>query len=638
MPRNRRTSSSLATALVVAALLPQCASTPRPSAAPVPPPPAATAVSTEVEVDVDTSPVERPSTAVLTVRAASVLGAARRIGELLGMQQFAEEGVRSALPDILNDEGAAHAVDFEGGVDLVVATHANDVEGVASFAVRSLAAARAQLSDGHTLEAFGNPSFRLQRLVRPNAHGGDELILAPVPGTEGARLIMVHRRDGYEDFVNAYVPYLTRTLGAQPVSASDGVLVVDLHPQSIEAAFHGDLDRGIAQLVDQFAPGADPNNPAFADAARAWLRDALGAVRSSLHEARDARLALHIQDSGATISFDGAVQNPTAQFAQNVLAALHDAAPPTDLYERLPQGGAAYSAWSLHTEPLRATLNLAANAAARMLTPRSRLSDADATALRTALGALVAQDRVAVASTHARDAQDRYTATALLRVSTPSPQFVANVRTLVQTLRHPGIARAMRTDVHIDPALWSVPTSRQLPAGSLLVRGELPSLTALVGPGVLPGTAATPASAHPPATAAHPAAAPARPVISELLLVPEGDHVWVILAGNALAQYATATANHPAPPAIDGATTPGTASVALFYPRMLEELVRGDSTLLHMVHDALTRNAGAASAGSVGRLRVTERDGATHVGGDLVIPRAVLGLVGETVQRGLGRP
>ena len=631
MSRNRRYPSSVV--VVLAALLPQCSSAPHPAAATAPPPaPAASPV--EVEVAVDTSPVPRPDNAVLTLRVASALGGARRLGELLGMQQFAEEAVRSALPDILNDEGAAHVVDFEGPIDLVVATRPDDVEGIAAFTVRSLATARQALTDGHTLEAIGNPSLRMQRVRRTGARGGDELILAPIPGSEAGRLLMVHRREGYETFVDAFAPYLTRTLAAQPLGANDGALTVELHPQAIESALHGDIDRFVTEMVDRLAPGPDPNNPQFADAARAWLRDAFGAARSSLREARGVRLALHLRDSGASLAFEGAVQNPTAQFAQAGIAALRDAAPPMDLYERLPPGGWSYSAWSMHPEPLRATLNLAANAAARMVTPHTHLLEADATALRTALGALVAQDRVAVASTHARDPQDRYTATALVRVSTPSPQFVANVRALVNTLRRPGVARAMRADIHVDPMAWTLPPTTGLPAGSLLVRGTMPPLAdILVPPHVsMPGGHPTGGPPHPPVTV------PAHPVLSELLLVPEGDHVWVVLSGAARAQYAEAISNHPPPPPIEGATEAGTSSVAVFFPHILEEAARGDASMLRMLRDSLAHGGAATSVGSVARLHLTQNDGITRLAADLLVPRAVLGLVGSTVQRGLGHP
>jgi hypothetical protein len=282
----------------------------------------------------------------------------------------------------------------------------------------------------------------------------------------------------------------------------------------------------------------------------------------------------------------------------------------------------------MHTEPLRATLNLGANAAARMLTPRSRLPEADATALRTALGALVAQERVAVASATGRDPQDRYTATALLRVSTPSPQFVANVRTLVSTLRRPGVARAMRADLHIDPMGWTLPSSTGLPAGSLLLRGPMPTLRELTA-GARPTT---------PAARPTPTPAAARPVLSELLLVPEGDHVWVVLGANARTQFAAASGAHAAPPAIADVGAVGTSSVVAMLPGLLTEAFRGDTSLLRMIRETLAHGGDAANAPSIGRLRMSESDGLTRVSADFTVPRAVLGLVGQSVQRGLARP
>jgi hypothetical protein len=638
-----------ALALLLAASLPQCASAPVAPPVVAPPPPAPTPPGDDVA---DVAPAALPDDAVLLVRVGSVRGSVRRLGAMLGLGEFIEEAVNAALPDILGDEAAVGAIDLDGPLELAVAFHDGDVEGIASFPVRSMASARAQLSDGHALEAFGNPALRLVRVRREGVRAEYDFFLAPVAGG-AARLLMVPRREGSEDFVNRYGAYLATTAAAQPLPPAEGAAVVELRPQAIERAMRGELDRLVDQMVSEFAPGPDPNNPLFADAARAWVRDALGALRSSLTEARGARLTLGLGDGAASLGFDLAMQRPSAQLAQQALSSITGVSPPMDLYERLPPGAWSYSAWALHTEPLRATLNLGANAVARMVTPRSRLLEADATALRTALGALVSQERVAVASCTSRDPQDRYNSTALLRVSTPSPQFVANVRALVNTLRRPGVARAVRADLHIDPMLWTVAPTTGLPPGSLLLRGTVPTLRELVGsfgqrlavtpptterpaPGARP-TPAAPA-ARPAAPGARPAAAAARPAISELLFVPEGDHVWVVLGGNARTQLAAAQAEHAAPPPIADATEAGTSSVMAVRPGVLTEVFRGDTSLLRMIREAIAQGGPAADAASVGRLRLTERDGATHVSAELTVPSAALGLVGQSVRRGLARP
>lgn len=631
MSTSRRLRSA-ALALVLAATLPQCASTPTPA----PVAPTAAVTTPAVEVAADTAPVARPDDAVVSVRVANASAAARRLGDMLGLREFVTEAIHSALPEILGDEGAAHVVDLDGPIDLLVAFHDNDVEGIGSFPVRSLTNARAQLSDGHTLESFGNPSLRMQRIRRGGERrGSDDLFLLPTAG-DGGRLLMVHHRDGYEDFINRYAAYIARSLAAQPLSEADGALVVDLHPQVVERAMHDDLDHLVAELVESVSPGADPNNPQFADAARQWIRDALGALRTTVAEARDARLSIALPETGLTLTGDLSVQNPSAQLARQALAALRDSPVPTDLYERLPPGGWSYGAWSMHTEPLRATLNLGANAVARVLTPRTRLLEADATALRTALGALVAQDRVAAASTAHRDAQDRYTATALLRVSTPSPQFVANVRTLVTTLRRPGVARALNADLHVNPLAWTLPATTGLPAGSLLVRGTLPSRETLIA--ALRGPAAATPAARPATPAARPATPAARPLISELLLVPEGDHVWVVLGANARTQFAAASGSHPPPPAVPEASAEGVSSVAAILPNALLEAVRDDPTLARTIRDTLGQGGAAANAPAFGRMRTSEREGVTHVTVDFSVPREALGLVGQSVQRAMRRP
>ncbi|MBK6535884.1 MAG: hypothetical protein IPF99_42035 [Deltaproteobacteria bacterium] len=73
-------------------------------------------------------------------------------------------------------------------------------------------------------------------------------------------------------------------------------------------------------------------------------------------------------------------------------------------------------------------------------------------------------------------------------------------------------------------------------------------------------------------------------------------------------------------------------------PSMLTEAFRNDTSLLRMVRDAIAHGGEGATAASVGRLQMSEREGVTHVSADLTVPRSALGLVGQSVQRGLARP
>ena len=104
-------------------------------------------------------------------------------------------------------------------------------------------------------------------------------------------------------------------------------------------------------------------------------------------------------DTGARVEAVAEMGAPSAGPVQQLLEAVQASAPPLPLLQRLPPGGVAYGATALSLAPFRTTLNVLPDAALRALLPRTRLNATDATALRTALAALTAQENLAVAAT-----------------------------------------------------------------------------------------------------------------------------------------------------------------------------------------------------------------------------------------------
>ena len=72
--------------------------------------------------------------------------------------------------------------------------------------------------------------------------------------------------------------------GPQPAAPGEGGMSFEVlfyrRLQQVSTRIHQteNLDRLMLEFVNQVSPGQDPNNPLFADAARAWVRDFLGAV------------------------------------------------------------------------------------------------------------------------------------------------------------------------------------------------------------------------------------------------------------------------------------------------------------------------------------------------------------------------
>lgn len=625
--RSPTSTSRSAWMLCGALALTQCSS----NAPPRPNPQDQTVVVTTapgVAQAIDLSPVPVPEQVVVTIRVASLNGAARRVGQLTGLNNVGTEAVQAAVSDMLHDEALVRVVDLDGAVDLAVYTRGDDdAGGMLSFAAVPLARAEALLGEGHTLEAYGDPSWGVRRVVRSDTQAQTEnppqrdlILLAPAGGSAGAaRLVVVDRGSDQAQQVTRYLPYLTRTLAATPLQPGAGDLVVEANAPNVRAQLGGPVRRGIDHWVDDLVPGPDPNNAQFRDSVRSWLREVMQSLPQTLEELDAARASVTLGERGATLSIDAGVRNPTAPYLQQFLTAVRDHHPPADLLARLPVGGSAYGAMSASLEPFRTSLNIASSAVARTLVPRTRFPiEADANALRTALSALFAQDRVSTAATGGRDPQGRPWQVALFQVTTPAPQFVANVRALVTALKRPGVARAFTADHHMNPMTWLLAPTVGLPPGSLLVRIPGPLGTAAARPGV--------PAARPAATAAN------RRWPMEVLLVPDGANVWCVVAGDAKARWQSAQGTHPSV-TLPGIDAPGVVGIGGVFPLIVADAFADeDDRFASMVRETVQRGGAEANAATVMRAGTTLRDGVQHFTFDLEVPRGVLGLLGAAMR------
>ncbi len=103
--------------MVLAGALTQCSASPTPPVAVQPPPPP---VVVAAEPPVDLSPAPTPDALLVTVRSPSPRGAARHLGERLGLGELVTS-MEEQIPSMFGDDAAlVHALDLDAPVDVVV--------------------------------------------------------------------------------------------------------------------------------------------------------------------------------------------------------------------------------------------------------------------------------------------------------------------------------------------------------------------------------------------------------------------------------------------------------------------------------------------------------------------------------------
>lgn len=624
-----RARHDLVAGLALALALPRCSTAPRPAPTPAPAP-----VVSEVArpaaptINLDDHPL--PEGALLGLRIGPPRALAARLGAHLGLGDLLGELLTDALPGMLQDDDAvARAVDLDAPVDALFIPRRLRLGMTLAMGTGELSRVRAVLSDGHTLDTYGAAELGAWRVARSR----DDLprstlfLAAASQPAGGGRWVLAERAPRDDAAFAGVVGYLTRTAARRPYAQEEGALQAEVHLGTVRATMLDDLRReagqGFAQVLRAVAPA-----PASAeDQGLGWLRAWFDAVPSTAAELTALRAALHLPDTGARVEAVAEMGAPSAGPVQQLLEAVQSSAPPLPLLQRLPPGGVAYGATALSLVPFRTTLNVLPDVALRALLPRTRLNATDATALRTALAALTAQENLAVAATAGRDPQGRAWQVAHLQLTTPAAQFVANVRAVVTQLRRLPIARAVRADQQFDPATVQVLPVTGLPAGSLLVR--VPDAPAWLRGELL---ASRPAASA-PATAVRGAAA-GPPV--EILLAPDGPRVWWVVAADARARLRASMGDHPAPVATEGLLGDVPAdvrAVVAVMPSLGPELVRGDARMARLLTDALGRAGADAQTPSVLRVLVQQTADVRRLRASLEVPQRVLSLVARSFQQ-----
>jgi hypothetical protein len=292
-----------------------------------------------------------------------------------------------------------------------------------------------------------------------------------------------------------------------------------------------------------------------------------------------------------------------------------------ELLPRLPPGALLYDAWALSLDPLRPTLHMLADLVTGLILGDAAIPGGEGTALHTAISGLLAQDQVAAAAATGWDDQGHHWTVSQVRLTTPPPQLVANVRTLLAALQRPAVVRAARSRLQVDLARVRVvpgTAAAPVPAGGLLL--SIPDEVVVSPSGPVAPT-------RPAARPSRPGARPAPAAVTEVLLVPEGATLWISWGHDARGHLRAAQGPHPAPvviPAQDGMF----GALALV-PAAIPALVqREDPTFARSLREAFQGAPDHGATPVVLYVTQTTANGTTHLGSLLRIPGAALTAVG----------
>lgn len=591
--------------MVLAGALTQCSASPTPPVAVQPPPPP---VVVAAEPPVDLSPAPAPDALLVTIRSPSPRGTARHLGERLGLGELVSS-MEEQIPSMFGDDAAlVHALDLDAPVDVVVYLGEHDrARLVLSFGALSMPRAEDALSQGHRLTPVSNGVRRIERTPAPEGNAGPECALSPAFGDAHAARIVCS--DHFED-IGAVLPYLTRTLPRTPLAADAGDLVIEVAPDQLRARFSDDLRTTTERMVSRFGHDADPADHELVEQVRAYLRDQLArSLNQGLADLDVARLSLRFHDGATRLHGELGFRGVSAPLVERFFGAMRDAHPSVDLLHRLAPGATSYYAGATSIASLRPELDLVGPVLARLLTPASaHLPAADVTALRNAITTafrMPGYNRVVSAGSSSVAADNTRWTLATYQLDAPAAPSVTSFRGLLTALRRPAIARYANTELHLNPATIRTPPTPGLPAGTLhaiipIPAGGTPDLRQMFRTGAQ----------------------------LEVLLVPDGNNLWVGYGANVLAHYREARANHASPVEIPGLTADHVVFAGTTLPMGIAHLISQIDPQMGRAVERGFQNTPNGNAPLT--FTVTAQQGAhgASTAGDFVIPDSVLHAVG----------
>lgn len=569
----------------------------------------------------DMTEVPPPGALFATVRLSPLQGMAERLGQRLGLGDRLVTALREAHPGVFDDDEALAAVaDLNAPLDVALyKANPGGERTVVSYGALALDRAEARLSDGHRLVSVGGGSRRVERTGPESERApANTCELSPAAGNPPARLVCAEDRE----HIAAVRPFLTRTLPRHPLAPGEDV-VFEALMDNVHALYHQDAQDLARELLREQDDILEGSNPRLAGA-RTWLQELVESVSVGLDDLDRARVVASLGERDLTVTTDVSLASARAPLLRQLVDASRGQHPPVDLLARLPPGGLLYDAWALSLDPLRPTLHMLADLATGLVLGDANIPGGEGTGLHTAVSGLLAQDTVSAATATGWDDQGHHWTVSQVRVTTPPPQLIANVRTLLSALQRPAVVRAARSRLQVDLARVRVvpgTAAAPVPAGGLLV--HIPDNIVVDG-STPPARPPARTGARPPARARTPTPPPA---VTEVLLVPDGATLWVSWGHNARGHLRDAQTAHPAPvviPAVDGMY----GAMALLPAAVPALLQREDPTFARSVREAVQGAPDHGTTPAVLYLTQTTAGGTTHLGSQLRVPGTMLTALG----------
>ena len=597
----------VAACMVLAGALTQCSSAPPPPPVTAPPPPPVV-VAAEPAPDLSAAPA--PEGLALTLRSPSPRATINRFGERLGLRELVsslEEQVPSVFGD---DEGLAHAIDLDAPVDIAVYAppRHHHLRVVIAFSALSMPRAEDALAAGHRLTPTTNGTRRIERTQPREGNAGPECVLAHAYGSDAhaAKIVCADHFEQIEDVL----PYLTRTLPRSPLAADAGDLVLEAAPDQLRARFTDVLRRATERMERDVDPSRETTDAQLVEQIRAYVHDQLSpSLTRALADLDHARLSLRFADGTTRLRGEVGLRSVGAPIVERLFGAVRGARPSAEVFNRLPPGATSYFAGAGSLTSLRPELDLLAPVITRLVAPpTSHLAPADVTALRNAINGVFhipGYDHfvTAAASNVAQD-NTRWTITTY-QLDAPAAQSVTAYRALLTALRRPAIARYVNTELHINPATIRTPATPGLPAGTLHAVITIPA----TAPEAL--RQALRAGSQ-----------------FELLLVPDGNNLWIGYGSNVLAHYREARANHPPPGEIPNLTADNVVLAGITMPVGLAHLIgQFDPGMGRAVERGFQSTPNGNSPMSFS-MTARQGDQGAELAGEFVIPDPVLRAIG----------
>jgi hypothetical protein len=465
--------------------------------------------------------------------------------------------------ELLLGEPAGALVDLDQPVHFAVALGApknaggplGALEGGVLFAVsagvQNLEAAKTALADHYKLVTAPNGVFLAVPLAagKAPADGDDEdedgaqevhrsCELAPAYGAATYRLVCAY---GNDKALNELGPWLTRGATRVPVTSD---LHVDVRMQPVHGLLEGE-GKSLVDLGVGFAAASLP----FPS-----LREIVSSV---LHDVADFALDLDTESLDVALGDSGVHATTRLSFGQSksafarllIASGEHNGAPPAEFWRLPGDASLAGFARGIDGAPFAHASDLVRRGEDEILTQMG-VPAPDRQALTDAMDKLAVLSPVAFASGIDADVVGKvvvsltpppdppggppsespkpWSASSQLLgwhvydVHRPGDEFAAAVKALVAARNRPGLAAALRTRANASgvplPSLRAVP----MPKGKTWPKGAAQYLFEVEAPK---------AGQAPPAKNAKPKAPP-KPFTVHVLVVPDGEHAWLSLAGD----------------------------------------------------------------------------------------------------------